>query len=280
MEQYEKKGYLNSEFKLFHLTDQESHEIEYHYHDFDKITIFIKGTVNYMVEGKSYELKPYDIVLVKHNDIHRLSVDASTVYERIIVYISPGFMNAYKTDSYDLSFCFQRAVKEHSNVLRIPSLEKSSLFKAILRLEKSFLDDGYAAELYRQVLFLEFMIHLNRAAAKNHLEFIDTDNCNAKIVQILQYINEHLDGNLAIDALARHFYISKYHMMRQFKQETGYTIGNYITQKRLLLAKELILSGVPGTQACFDCGYHDYSTFSRAYRGLFGESCRGTQTLS
>lgn len=280
MEQYEKKGYLNSEFKLFHLTDQESHEIEYHYHDFDKITIFIKGTVNYMVEGKSYELKPYDIVLVKHNDIHRLSVDASTVYERIIVYISPGFMNAYKTDSYDLSFCFQRAVKEHSNVLRIPSLEKSSLFKAILRLEKSFLDDGYAAELYRQVLFLEFMIHLNRAAAKNHLEFIDTDNCNAKVVQILQYINEHLDGNLAIDALARHFYISKYHMMRQFKQETGYTIGNYITQKRLLLAKELILSGVPGTQACFDCGYHDYSTFSRAYRGLFGESCRETQTLS
>ena len=280
MEQYEKKGYLNSEFKLFHLTDQESHEIEYHYHDFDKITIFIKGTVNYMVEGKSYELKPYDIVLVKHNDIHRLSVDASTVYERIIVYISPGFMNEYKTDSYDLSFCFQRAVKEHSNVLRIPSLEKSSLFKAILRLEKSFLDDGYAAELYRQVLFLEFMIHLNRAAAKNHLEFIDTDNCNAKIVQILQYINEHLDGNLAIDALARHFYISKYHMMRQFKQETGYTIGNYITQKRLLLAKELILSGVPGTQACFDCGYHDYSTFSRAYRGLFGESCRETQTLS
>lgn len=280
MEQYEKKGYLNSEFKLFHLTDQESHEIEYHYHDFDKITIFIKGTVNYMVEGKSYELKPYDIVLVKHNDIHRLSVDASTVYERIIVYISPGFMNAYKTDSYDLSFCFQRAVKEHSNVLRIPSLEKSSLFKAILRLEKSFLDDGYAAELYRQVLFLEFMIHLNRAAAKNHLEFIDTDNCNAKIVQILQYINEHLDGDLAIDTLARHFYISKYHMMRQFKQETGYTIGNYITQKRLLLAKELILSGVPGTQACFDCGYHDYSTFSRAYRGLFGESCRETQTLS
>ncbi len=280
MEQYEKKGYLNSEFRLFHLTDCETREIEYHYHDFDKITIFIKGIVNYMVEGKSYELKPYDIVLVKHNDIHRLSVDTSTIYERIIVYISPGFMNAYKTDSYDLSFCFQKAAAEHSNVLRIPSLEKSSLFRAILRLEQSFLDDGYAAGLYRQVLFLEFMIHLNRSAAKNRLEFIDTDNCNAKIVQILQYINEHLDGDLSIDALAGHFYISKYHMMRQFKQETGYTIGNYITQKRLLLAKELITSGVPGTQACFDCGYHDYSTFSRAYKGLFGESCRDTQTLS
>ena len=49
MEQYEKKGYLNSEFRLFHLTDQETKEIDYHYHDFDKITIFIRGKVNYMM---------------------------------------------------------------------------------------------------------------------------------------------------------------------------------------------------------------------------------------
>ena len=71
MEQYEKKGYLNSEFRLFHLTDQETKEVDYHYHDFDKITIFIRGKVNYMIEGRSYDLKPYDIVLVKQGDIHR-----------------------------------------------------------------------------------------------------------------------------------------------------------------------------------------------------------------
>lgn len=278
MEQYEKKGYLNSEFRLFHLTDQETREVEYHYHDFDKITIFLKGKVSYMIEGKSYELKPYDIVLVRHNDIHRLVADTSVPYDRIIVYISVNFMNAYKTDSYDLSYCFQKAEAEHSNVLRIPSLEKSSLFRSISRLEKSFKDDGYAAELFRQVLFLEFMIHLNRAAMKNRLEFIDTDNCNSKILDILQYINENLDKELGIEVLAKRFYLSKYYMMRLFKQETGYTLGQYTSQKRLLLAKELLLSGVSGTQACFDCGFKDYSTFSRAYRKFFGESLKDTQT--
>ncbi len=276
MEQYVKKGYLNSEFRLFHLTDQETREVEYHYHDFDKITIFLKGKVSYMVEGKSYELKPYDIVLVKHNDIHKLTVDNSMPYDRIIVYISVNFMNAYRTDSYDLSYCFQKAREEHSNVLRIPSLEKSSLFRSISRLEVSFLDDGYAAELFRQVLFLEFMIHLNRAAQKNRLEFIDTDNCNSRVLDILQYINENLGGELDIDTLARHFYISRYYMMRLFKQETGYTLGQYISQKRLLLAKELVLSGVPGTQACFDCGFKDYSTFSRAYKKFFKETLKDT----
>ncbi len=274
-EAYEKKGYLNSEFRLFHLTDKETREVRTHYHDFDKITIFIKGKVSYMVEGRTYELAPYDIVLVKHNDMHRLIADVSRVYERIIVYISPNFMNAYKTADYDLNFCFQKAQAEHSNVLRIPSLEKSSLFNAIVRLEKSFSDDGYAAGLYRQVLFLEFMVHLNRAALKNRLEFIDTDH-PSKVAGILQYINDNLTKELNIDAIADTFFVSKYYMMRQFKQETGYTLGNYISRKRLLLAKELILSGVPGTQACFDCGYKDYSTFSRAYRRLFGESPRET----
>lgn len=279
MDTYEKKGYLNSEFRLFHLTDKETREVKTHYHDFDKITIFLKGKVSYMVEGRTYELKPYDIVLVKQGDIHRLTVDNSEVYDRIIVYISPNFMNAYKTDAYDLNFCFQKAQEEHSNVLRIPSLEKSSLFRSILRLENSFSDDGYAAGLYRQVLFLEFMVHLNRAALKNRLEFIDTEN-HSKVAGILQYINDNLTDELNIDHIANTFFVSKYYMMRQFKQETGYTLGNYISRKRLLLAKELILSGVSGTQACFDCGYRDYSTFSRAYRRLFGESPRDTHWAS
>ncbi|MCI5868695.1 MAG: AraC family transcriptional regulator [Dorea sp.] len=280
MDQYIKKGYLNSEFRLFHLTDKETKEVEYHYHDFDKITIFMKGHVTYTIEGKSYDLKPYDIVLVKHNDIHRLTVDNSTLYERIIVYISPNFMNAYQTDSYDLNYCFEKAEEEHSNVLRITSLEKSSLLRSISRLEASFSDDGYAADLYRQIIFLEFMIHLNRAARKDHLKYIDTDSCNTKIQDILGYINENLREDLSIDSIADQFYISKYYMMRLFKQETGYTLGQYISQKRLLLAKELLLSGEPVTKACFDCGFKDYSTFSRAYKRLFGESPRDTVTLS
>ena len=279
MESYAKKGYLNSEFKLFHLTDKESKVIEYHYHDFDKITIFLSGKVTYMIEGKSYDLKPYDIVLVKHNDIHRLTVDNSQIYDRIIVYISPNFIKAYQSESYDLSYCFQKAEKEQSNVLRIPSFEKSSLYRSIVQLEKSFSDNGYAADLYRQILFLEFMVHLNRATRQNRLEFIDTELCNSKIIDIIHYINENLANDLSIETITDTFFISKYYMMRLFKQETGYTIGNYISSKRLLLAKELILNGAPVMQACFDCGYKDYSTFSRAYKHLFHESPRDTLTL-
>ena len=274
MDAYNKRGYLNSDFKMFHLTDQISTEFEFHYHEFHKITIFISGNVQYFIEGKTYSLEPYDIVLVNRNDIHRVQVDPSVPYERIIVYISPGFMEAYRTDHYDLSYCFEKAKKEHSNVLRIHALEKSSLFKVTNRLERSFSDTEYAGDLYRQILFLEFMIHLNRAALKNRAEFLDTSLYNPKIVNLIQYINQHLTDSLTMDDLSARVYLSKYYMMRLFKAETGYTIGNYITYRRLLLARSLILKGVPITQACLSSGFQDYSTFSRAYKAEFQEPPR------
>ena len=274
MDAYNKRGYLNSDFKMFHLTDQISTEFEFHYHEFHKITIFISGNVQYFIEGKTYSLEPYDIVLVNRNDIHRVQVDPSVPYERIIVYISPGFMEAYRTDHYDLSYCFEKAKKEHSNVLRIHALEKSSLFKVTNRLERSFSDTEYASDLYRQILFLEFMIHLNRAALKNRAEFLDTNLYNPKIVNLIQYINQHLTDSLTMDDLSARVYLSKYYMMRLFKAETGYTIGNYITYRRLLLARSLILKGVPITQACLSSGFQDYSTFSRAYKAEFQEPPR------
>ena len=39
--EYQKKGYLTSYFKLFHLKDVQKIEIKAHYHEFDKIIVFI-----------------------------------------------------------------------------------------------------------------------------------------------------------------------------------------------------------------------------------------------
>ena len=60
-------------------------------------------------------------------------------------------------------------------------------------------------------------------------------------------------------------------MMRKFKEETGYSMHQYILEKRILAAKNKILSGTPATIACMECGFKDYSTFSRAYKKLLNK---------
>ena len=81
--QSEKKGYLNEEFRLFHIKDQTGQEFSYHYHDFHKVVIFLSGKVTYHIEGKAYQLKPWDILLVSRHAIHKSEINASVPYERL-----------------------------------------------------------------------------------------------------------------------------------------------------------------------------------------------------
>ena len=271
-DRYTKQGFLNSEFKLFHIVDEEKKEFDYHYHDFDKLVITIRGDVSYTIEGKTYPLETYDIVFVQHNEIHRPIIHSSDPYERIIVYIAPGFIRDYKEENYNLGYCFEKAAEEHTSVLRIPSLKKHPLFKSIQKLEQAFEDKEYAYELRRKLLFLDFMIQLNRAVLSDTLNYLHYDAINSRTSDIIKYINEHLTQELSIDAIAQHFFISKYHMMRTFKADTGYSIGNYILQKRLTLSKELIQGGTAITEVCYLCGFKNYSNFSRQYKKFFKES--------
>lgn len=264
-----KLGYLEDDFRMFHLLDRQRREFAFHYHDFNKIIIFLKGNINYSIEGKSYSLKPYDIVLVNAGEIHRPSVLDSSDYERIIIYVSTNFLKSYSKEEYDLNSCFYHAKKEHSNVLRLHSIEKSKLYQICLELENSFKDSGYANELLQKILFLEFMIHLNRTVLSNHINYIDSTINNGKLLQIIDYINEHLQEEITIDKLAEYFYLNRYYLMHYFKKETGYTIGNYITEKRILLAKQLVLNGASFTEACFQCGFKNYSTFTRAIKKVY-----------
>ena len=93
---------------------------------------------------------------------------------------------------------------------------------------------------------------------------------DSKVVSLLQYLNLHLSEPLSIDDLSARFYISKYHMMRRFRQETGYSIHGYLSEKRLLLAQQLLSRGAAPSEVFTQVGYQDYSTFSRAYKKQFG----------
>jgi AraC-like DNA-binding protein len=73
-----------------------------------------------------------------------------------------------------------------------------------------------------------------------------------------------------MDELSRHFFISKYHLSREFKKHTGTTLYRYVVQKRLILAKGLILQGNPITAVYEQCGFGDYSNFFRAFKNEYG----------
>ena len=279
MKEFKKTGYLNNDFKIFHLIDQGMAPVNFHFHEFHKILILLKGNVSYCIEGRSYDLQPDDVVFVPAGEVHCPVVHDQNTYERIIIYISKGYLDGYRTDSYDLSQCLSEAHQKQSHVLRIPSFTTSKLGQIVRELEHSLDSKEYANELYHNLLFLEFMVQLNRNALRNSIEYLSNTSSNQKMIAIIDYLNEHLTEDISIDSLSETFFLSRYHLMHSFKEETGYTIGNYLYTKSLLLARDLILQGEPITNVCYECGFRNYSTFSRAFKKNFGYSPREQRTL-
>lgn len=271
--QYENRGYLREDFRAFHLKDHQQQEIPYHYHSFHKIVWLLAGRADYAVEGCTYHLQPGDCVLVGRGCIHRPRIQVGDYYERVILYISPEYLETLSRGD-DLSECFSQAQQRSCYVYHA----SAELRQRLLQLEQAMVSEGFGASILQQALFMELLVSVNRMARQG--QAVDVFGGDRKMMAILQYLASHLEENISIDDLSERFYISKYHMMRCFRDTTGYTIHNYITEKKLLLAQQLLSQGIALAEIAERCGYQDYSTFSRAYKKQFGASPSATRNQS
>lgn len=263
----EKTGYLKEDFRLFHINDQTKKDFSYHYHDFHKIIVFISGKVTYHIEGKAYHLKPRDILLVSQGAIHKPEIDPSVPYERYIFWIRDDL------SCQELNTCFQKANDRSFNLVRADSALQERLKDLLPEIEQTLQNKHFGDTVLRNALFTQFMIYINRIFLRTSSSpDKKTYSSDTQVEQLLKYINRNLSENLSIDQLANRFFFSKYHMMLKFKNETGYTIHNYITSKRLLMARSLISQGMPVMKAAQASGFHDYTTFVRAYKKQFGKA--------
>ena len=268
-----KVGYLNDNFKIFHIRDKKDIKFEYHHHDFSKIVILIDGDLTYYIEGKAYILKPWDILFVNKNEIHKLVVNPNKYYERIVIWLNPDFMAKYAQGNNNLLKCFEVAIKNNYNLLRL-NMKSIDIIKNLIQdIQNCNNSNEFGSEILKESLFVQLMVLMNRLflnSDKNRdIEDIQYDKT---IEGVLNYINSNLENDLSIDTIASEFFISKYYLMRKFKNQIGSSIHNYVVQKRLILARSLISDGLSMSSVCSRCGFNDYSSFVRAFKKVYGVS--------
>ncbi|MFA6940496.1 MAG: AraC family transcriptional regulator [Clostridiaceae bacterium] len=265
-----KRGYLNEDFHFFNLKDQKKNEFEFHYHDFNKIIIFISGDVTYIIEGKSYKLKPWDILLVGRNDLHRPIISSDAPYVRMILWLNPLFLEQHNKDNSNLLSCFQLASERKLNLIRLNNMQINLLKQNLADLEGAIQDKDFGSTILKNALFLQFMVKINRLYRKMDIDKeLEDIKYDTRIEDILSFINSNLDKDLSIDMLSKEFYLNKYYLMHLFKEETGYTLYSYIQKKRIIKASDLIKSGMQAGDVCSLCGFGDYSSFVRAFKKEF-----------
>lgn len=270
------KGFLENDMELFYICTDSRIDFTYHYHDFYKLLIHIQGAITYHIEGKDYSLAPYDTLLISPGEIHKPESTQPSTYERIIAYISETFFQSMEQYDTSLKKCFEDAKKTKSHVIRFSS-PSMKLTHIIDTLKSCYTSQLYGSELLKRIKLQEYLILLNQNLQSDSHALLAPSTANEKICQVIEYINENINTDLSIPKIAETLYVHPSYLMHLFKKETGYTIGKYISEKRLFVANQLIAAGKSITEACYLSGYRNYGTFYHAYKARYGSSPKGNR---
>lgn len=257
-------------FEVFHYREPRPGTVEVHHHDFYEVYYLLSGQVDYWVDGRIYRLNPGDLLLINPMELHRPMVSPDSLYERIVLWIARDFLEGLKTGGGDLSRCFQPDI---SNRICPSSREQSALKARMGDLVREFYSREYGSDLSAQGLFLQLMVQLNRLVTKGQSRE-QTQPLSPLVQKALQYISDHPADALSLENIAAACYVSKYYLSHAFAKEMGISVYRYVMLRRLLHARQLLLSGEPAGQVSTACGFSDYTSFYRAFKGEYGISPR------
>lgn len=99
-------------------------------------------------------------------------------------------------------------------------------------------------------------------------------NYSDRMQRVLDYIDQHLDGDLDLDTVSGIAAFSKFHFHRQFTATFEMSVHRYVQLARMKRAsQQLTAADAPSvTNIAMDAGYEAPDAFARAFRQRLGQS--------
>ena len=259
----------NQTFEIFRYKDAYPKEVTLHHHDFYEVYFFLSGNVQYNIESRSYLLTPGDVLLISPMELHQpMFGQEQREYERIVLWIDKQFLEGFSLPGQRFTDCFDTANPGHTNLLRPEGVARQFLMFLLEQLISESTNEDPYREIASLTYLSQVLISLNRLALKQRREE-PIPGPDSTVFNVLGYINEHYSENLSLDDLANRFFISKYHLAREFQRLVGTSVHRYIVQKRLVMAKQMLSTGRPSSEVYQHCGFGDYSNFYRAFKAEY-----------
>jgi AraC-like DNA-binding protein/quercetin dioxygenase-like cupin family protein len=248
------------------VTYSRSINVKDHVHAAYEIYLLVSGRTTAYVEGASFTLRPGDLLVVNRRELHRFIYRTDSPMDRIKLYFVPEYIVSYQPTSYGMLDFLERRRMGESNLLRAEIVVKLGILELVKALESTANENLADTPLLLRAQFLQLIVLLNRAFRKSGVLMAQTGAHQDRILVTLAYLNEHLAEPIVLDRLAEVACISKYHLCRVFRSNTGFTVHEYVLHKRIQWAKELLLEGRSALETCHLVGFNDYSNFYRNFK--------------
>ncbi len=237
-----------------------------------EILYLISGTVNYIIEGKSYIVNKGDIIIINSSEVHKLIIDLSTKYERCVLHFSN---DVFPANSELNNRLIHDIILRTQNSLKIIPGDVVKKFK----IDEIFLEfDKYESDSDKMLIpclfasnIIKLFVQLNKALPS--ISSLPTPQINNPFIKkISDYITENISKKFKIKDIANYIHFSESRLSHLFKETMGITLNKYIILKRIQHAQNLIKHGMTLQEAAFESGYQYYSNFYNNYKMVTGET--------
>ncbi|MEM9540652.1 MAG: AraC family transcriptional regulator [Cyanobacteria bacterium P01_E01_bin.42] len=265
-------GWNDIHFELF---QQPSFEIVEHSHTMHVIAsayshpLQTEGDFNLSgdrwIDGKrQYETrKEGDIAIIPAGISHRCNWQSSVKFG--ILAVEPAFLKKVSQDWIDPD--------RIELIPRFMTKRDPFIQNILITLKNELETSGLGSALLIDSLKTALAIHLLRnyctvsPKSSNDSEGL----ARSQLMQVTNYIREHLDEALKLTDLAALVGVSPYHFLRLFKQSLGITPHQYILRNRLDRAKSLLQQGNANiAEIAVTVGFCDRSHLTRYFKRAFG----------
>lgn len=263
---------LQPDFELYFYNDALIDSVKNHSHDYYEFYFFLSGNAVITINERDYPIKKGNMALIPPHTIHRLKVmDHVNPYQRFVFWIAKDYVDLMIQHSPSTSLIFEAVEGENPSYLFYFDLfEFNSLQSKLLEIIEENHQDHFGKQEKINNCINSLLLDFSRKVYNLNNQKVEP--VKPLFVNVLEYIDRHLDDDLSLDAIAKHFYVSKYHLSHVFKDNMGISLHQYILKKRLKVVSSAIIGNKDISSVYAQYGFKDYSSFYRAFKNEFGMS--------
>ncbi len=237
-----------------------------HSHDYYAFGTILNGAEQFMTRGTNYVASRGQLLMMNPMQVHDGGPASDDGYQYQIMFIAPeifgDLVRELSPTNTGLPFFGNCVVDDRELHLQLQQLHR--MFRPDLSATTSLLERD------SQLLYSAARLALRHADAP---PFVYRPGSEDKRVQtVIDYMAAHLDENIALEDLATITGLSRFHLLRVFREATGLPPHAYFNHMRLRRAKRMLFDGATIADTAAAIGFADQSHLNRHFKTMWGVS--------
>ena len=202
----------------------------------------------------------------------------SNVYKRRVIEFETSYLQISTSMLKRLLLPYEKSNQEFNSLIPSQVVKKNHIDLFFDKIEETISDLNKSND-FIPVHILSLLVEVNSILTSSQ-KTSQSNNYTLQIINdIIKYIDNNISQKITLDDLENFVHLSKYYISHLFKNIMGISVFNYIIERKIRYAEQLIRQGIRPTQASVMVGYYNYANFYENYKRLTKTSPKNTATI-